>query len=76
MELKRLCKAVLVVAVRSTGSGFDFVCPECGSDEVQQSMWVNWNTQEIMDTTGHDDWCDNCGDNIKSAIPSGDFGKE
>ncbi len=40
-----------------------WVCDYCGSEEVEEKVWVNMNTQEIIDTTSIDDYyCDTCQD--------------
>lgn len=41
------------------------VCENCGSDQVQSTMWVYVNTSKIVDGYGdenneYDNWCDNC----------------
>lgn len=40
------------------------VCSKCGSDNVQTKMWVNANTQKVIDTagddSGEDSWCEDC----------------
>lgn len=39
------------------------VCSECGSDDVQQKMWVNPNTNEIDGTAyldNEDSYCKDC----------------
>jgi len=40
------------------------VCKECGSDRVQQLMWVDLKTGETLDPyTGEiGSWCSNCRD--------------
>lgn len=36
-------------------------CLECDSDEIQLQMWVNPNTNEIIeDVGGEEAWCDYC----------------
>lgn len=43
-----------------------WVCDYCGSEEVEEKVWVNMNTQEIIDTTSVDDYyCDTCQDETK-----------
>ena len=43
-----------------------WVCDYCGSEEVEEKVWVNMNTQEIIDTTSIDDYyCDTCQDETK-----------
>ena len=38
-----------------------YVCPECGSDDVQAEAWVNANTNEIHDFVECADyWCNSC----------------
>jgi len=43
----------------------DSVCPNCGSDTIQQLMWVEINTLEVevdpkKSTTPEDFWCEPC----------------
>ena len=43
-----------------------WVCDYCGSEEVEEKVWVNINTQKIIDTTSIDDYyCDGCQDETK-----------
>ena len=47
------------------------VCSNCGSNHVEQSHWVNINTNEIGGTTGdgvEDLWCNGCEDHHKTII--------
>ncbi len=39
-----------------------FVCPECGSDKVKGTVWIDVNTGEIQEGQAPFDhyWCDNC----------------
>lgn len=37
-----------------------WICPVCGSDEVQEQSWINPNTKEILDSCDRYDWCDYC----------------
>ena len=39
-----------------------WICPRCGSDNVQVKQWVHANTGEMMDSDIEDDdcWCDDC----------------
>ena len=40
-----------------------WVCPICGSDNVQIKQWVNPNTDELKDSDPNEDedcWCDDC----------------
>lgn len=44
------------------------VCPNCKSDNVQVMMWVNANTNEVIDSAadeGTEDWCDDCRTHVK-----------
>lgn len=36
-----------------------WVCDYCGSEEVQESVWVNMNTDKIVGSSDYH-WCDNC----------------
>jgi hypothetical protein len=39
-----------------------YLCPHCGSDNVESKSWVNPNTNEVKDSdTGDDDYCNDCG---------------
>lgn len=56
------------------------VCSQCGSDEVEQLMWVNPNTNEIggvlSDPLERDDcWCKKCEDKYK-LITQSEFEKQ
>ena len=33
-------------------SEFDWVCPECGSDECEMTAWIRVNSNEICDGEG------------------------
>lgn len=37
-----------------------FCCPECKSSRVLAQMWVDANTEEVLDDTGRYYWCNNC----------------
>jgi len=39
-----------------------WICPRCGSDNVQFKQWVHANTGELMDSDIEDEdcWCDDC----------------
>jgi hypothetical protein len=40
-----------------------YLCPNCGSDNVERKAWVNANTNEVQDgDTGDDDYCNDCGE--------------
>lgn len=39
------------------------VCPNCGSLDVEISIWVNANTEEFV-AYGVDDWCRECGEHV------------
>lgn len=41
-------------------SPYDWVCPDCGSDQVQDQMWVLLNTDEILNSCDSYRWCSNC----------------
>ena len=36
-----------------------WVCDYCGSEEVQESVWVNMNTDKIVGSSDYY-WCENC----------------
>jgi hypothetical protein len=52
-----------------------WLCPHCGSDNVQHKAWVNANTNEILDgdvDTDEDGYCNDCeqnGELITQTIP-------
>jgi hypothetical protein len=39
-----------------------WICPRCGSNNVQFKQWVHANTGELMDSDIEDEdcWCDDC----------------
>ena len=40
-----------------------YICSNCGSEQVEQLMWVDLNTREIKDPQGEDSkdyWCREC----------------
>jgi hypothetical protein len=42
-----------------------WVCDYCGSEEVEEQVWVYMNTRQIVETTGNDNfWCSNCEDEV------------
>jgi len=45
----------------------DSVCETCGSDKVEQRMWVRINTKGVREACGtgdiEDNWCPACEDN-------------
>jgi len=45
------------------------VCPNCKSDNVHVKMWVNPNTNEVIDSASDgeedDEWCDDCREHYK-----------
>lgn len=44
-----------------------WVCPECGSDNVQAKMWANVNTNKVCDEAMEDDdeyYCEDCKNHI------------
>ena len=41
----------------------EFICAECGSDEIREAVMVDYNTREVvrlMSLRGDDVWCDKC----------------
>lgn len=42
----------------------DYVCSECGCEDIQVQMWVNPNTNQILDWVGEgmdmECWCPKC----------------
>jgi len=47
-----------------------WVCPECGSQEVGETKWVNVNTKEIRLLYGQasDFFCMNCGKYVEELV--------
>lgn len=45
------------------------VCEECGSDEVQQKVWMNPNNsseyEHIETTDDEDNWCKKCNNHVQ-----------
>ena len=50
-----------------------YLCPHCGSDNVESKSWVNPNTNMVKDSdTGDDDYCNDCeqhGELLYQSIP-------
>ena len=45
-----------------------YVCEKCGSEDVDQRVWVNLNTEQIMDLSSgeiEDNWCNDCGEHCE-----------
>jgi len=42
-----------------------WVCPECGSDEVQAAIWTDCNTGEQFEETDNNYYCVKCDDTSK-----------
>lgn len=42
-----------------------WVCGRCGGDKVQNLVWVDVNTDEVLDDGGFDPWCVDCDDNTE-----------
>jgi hypothetical protein len=40
-----------------------WVCDTCGSPKVQVQVWFDPNTEEPIDDTGGDAWCEACDNN-------------
>lgn len=43
------------------------VCEECGGDQIQNLVWADANTDEVLDSsTGEtqDRWCDDCSGHV------------
>lgn len=49
--------------------GKNWICKDCGSDDVQQEAWVNVNTAEV-DQLPEDNkaWCCECSDHVRIAV--------
>ena len=49
--------------------GKNWICKDCGSDDVQQEAWVNVNTSEITTFPEHNKaWCCECADHVRIGI--------
>ena len=45
--------------------GKDWICKDCGSNDVQQETWVNVNTSEVDGFPEHNKaWCCDCYDHV------------
>ena len=43
-----------------------WVCEYCGSDEVDETAWVNINTLEVTSTIDDPNyWCHSCGEEVQ-----------
>ena len=55
-----------------------FKCKDCGCEDIQVQMWVNPNTNEIIDFVGggmdRECWCPNC-DTTTRWITTDEFNK-
>ena len=51
-------------------SPMDWVCPECGSDEIQAPAWVDLHTGLDTGDEGptSDYWCCNCEDHTRRLV--------
>jgi len=51
-------------------SEFDWVCPECGSDECEMTAWVHVNSNEVCDGEGPGEqyWCPQCEDHPRRLV--------
>lgn len=38
----------------------EFVCPHCGSPNIQMQVWQMVNTGEVVDDCGGYHWCNDC----------------
>ncbi len=44
---------------------YTFVCEWCGSEEVNQSAWVNVNTEKLVDFVDESSfWCEDCNEEV------------
>ena len=59
----------------SENHDFDWVCPECGSDECEMTAWVRVNSNEICDGEGPGEqyWCPRCEDHPRHLVQRRDF---
>ena len=52
----------------------DWVCPECGNDQLQHLDWVMTNTGEVIgDNENTEYWCPNCEDHYERVESRRDF---
>ena len=54
-------------------SPYDWVCTECGSDQVQAQVWTDCNTYEVMGETGGYYWCSACENERKRICRRSEF---
>lgn len=40
-------------------------CPECNGTNVLVSMWVEANTEKIVDDAGQEPWCNDCDEHVR-----------
>ena len=57
-------------------SEFDWVCPECGSDDCEMTAWVHVNSNEVCDGEGPGEryWCPRCENHPRRLIERKNFG--
>lgn len=63
------------MACATESSDFDWVCPECGSDDCEMSAWVRVNSNEVCDGEGPGEqyWCPRCEDHPRRLVQRRDF---
>tara|TARA_R110000772_G_scaffold62137_5_gene139682 strand:- start:14536 stop:14763 length:228 start_codon:yes stop_codon:yes gene_type:complete len=51
-----------------------WVCQDCGSEDVEEKMWVNANTQDITGSCNDDEnsYCNDCQEHV-GLIPEDEF---
>ena len=46
-----------------------FVCENCGGSNIQTKMWIDPNTNEVIDSVSDgdsdDNWCDDCEEHVR-----------
>lgn len=42
-----------------------YVCPNCGSEDIEQVEWRNINTSEFCGATEDECWCNDCDCNFQ-----------
>lgn len=45
-----------------------YFCSVCGSDDIEIKMWVNPNTNELVDDIDTNCWCHNCEEETKIKV--------
>lgn len=63
-----------LIDILGDSQGVTYVCPECGSKDIEYDMWVQVNTGKIMsDGPEESYWCPNCGTHFKEVVEKQDY---